>query len=440
MMDQDNPDHADVSQGDPRDWAFEAHWPFWEAIRQAEPEDHGPLLIYADWLEEQGDPARAEWIRVEVERVAVGPGTWRGRLLADRSRRLAKRLEPVGGVEEEGGEEPPGRGCEWNSSLAVGHILGLPRLVRTTAEVFRRRGSWFLRRLPIDHLELHPSITRRPEVALSGCESLRAIRWLRLRDRSSLEAALDSPHWSGLRTLDLRELGLTTGDLQLVLETILPRTVIRPRTLNLQGNRLGVGGIKALLACPNLQGLKRLNLRYARIRVGGLAQLAQSAGLSDLEELNLRHETIGDEGMDHLLSWGRLAGLRVLDLGYTRVGEVALANLLNALDRRLTRGEPVALEDLGLAGNPIGSDGLEALAFSQVGARLKRLNLKGVPLTTNDARLLAESPLAQGLERLVVGESLADSFTAVPLAEALGDRLELESEYEYSIGFRDDPW
>lgn len=183
-----------------------------------------------------------------------------------------------------------------------------------------------------------------------------------------------------------------------------------------------------------------MNLRYARIRVGGLAQLAQSAGLSDLEELNLRHETIGDEGMDHLLSWGRLAGLRVLDLGYTRVGEVALANLLNALDRRLTRGEPVALEDLGLAGNPIGSDGLEALAFSQVGARLKRLNLKGVPLTTNDARLLAESPLVQGLERLVVGESLADSFTAVPLAEALGDRLELESEYEYSIGFRDDPW
>ena len=33
----------------------------------AEPDDDVPRLIYADWLDEQGDATRAEFIRVQVE-------------------------------------------------------------------------------------------------------------------------------------------------------------------------------------------------------------------------------------------------------------------------------------------------------------------------------------------------------------------------------------
>lgn len=52
---------------DPAEWA--SHAPF----RRANVEgwargDHQPALIYADWLEEQGDVARAETIRLQVER------------------------------------------------------------------------------------------------------------------------------------------------------------------------------------------------------------------------------------------------------------------------------------------------------------------------------------------------------------------------------------
>src|SRR5262245_37939918 len=36
------------------------------AIRQA-PEDDAPRLIYADWLDEHGDPDRAEFIRLQIE-------------------------------------------------------------------------------------------------------------------------------------------------------------------------------------------------------------------------------------------------------------------------------------------------------------------------------------------------------------------------------------
>jgi uncharacterized protein (TIGR02996 family) len=39
----------------------------------ANPDDDTPRLIYADWLEEHGQPQRAEFIRVEVEMGQVGP-------------------------------------------------------------------------------------------------------------------------------------------------------------------------------------------------------------------------------------------------------------------------------------------------------------------------------------------------------------------------------
>src|SRR5690242_10580803 len=42
------------------------HAAFLQAILEA-PEEDGPRLIYADWLEENGDPERAEFIRAQVE-------------------------------------------------------------------------------------------------------------------------------------------------------------------------------------------------------------------------------------------------------------------------------------------------------------------------------------------------------------------------------------
>ncbi len=43
------------------------HEPFLRAIC-AEPEDDTVRLVYADWLDENGDPARAEFIRLQVRR------------------------------------------------------------------------------------------------------------------------------------------------------------------------------------------------------------------------------------------------------------------------------------------------------------------------------------------------------------------------------------
>src|SRR4051812_47586823 len=49
------------------------HEPFLRAICQA-PDDDAPRLVFADWLDETGDPDRAEFIRQHIQ-LARDPGS-----------------------------------------------------------------------------------------------------------------------------------------------------------------------------------------------------------------------------------------------------------------------------------------------------------------------------------------------------------------------------
>jgi uncharacterized protein (TIGR02996 family) len=63
---------------------------FIEAIL-ADPEDEAPRLIYADWLEERGDP-RGEFLRVENELANLAPGDGRGPNLRARLQQLRQGI------------------------------------------------------------------------------------------------------------------------------------------------------------------------------------------------------------------------------------------------------------------------------------------------------------------------------------------------------------
>src|SRR5438105_15368274 len=39
----------------------------------ANPDEDGPRLVFADWLDDNGDPARAEFIRLQCERARLPP-------------------------------------------------------------------------------------------------------------------------------------------------------------------------------------------------------------------------------------------------------------------------------------------------------------------------------------------------------------------------------
>src|SRR5262245_64817382 len=66
------------------------HQPFLDAIRR-EPDSQGPRLVYADWLDERGDP-RAELIRIQcaLQRLSIRDPEWP--TLDRRERELLSRL------------------------------------------------------------------------------------------------------------------------------------------------------------------------------------------------------------------------------------------------------------------------------------------------------------------------------------------------------------
>ncbi len=60
----------------------------------AEPDDDGPRLVYADWLEENGQPQRAEFIRVQTELARLPARSQRrARLQAREQELLAKHKD-----------------------------------------------------------------------------------------------------------------------------------------------------------------------------------------------------------------------------------------------------------------------------------------------------------------------------------------------------------
>ena len=67
------------------------------------PEDDGPRLVYADWLEENGQATRAEFIRLQVELARLSLGDARYPEL--RRREAGVSVSKVGGffVHNEGG-------------------------------------------------------------------------------------------------------------------------------------------------------------------------------------------------------------------------------------------------------------------------------------------------------------------------------------------------
>jgi uncharacterized protein (TIGR02996 family) len=70
--------------------------PFLRALRER-PDDDETRLVYADWLEERGDPAsasRARFIRLERALAALAEGDSRRAALSAQLRQLAERIEP----------------------------------------------------------------------------------------------------------------------------------------------------------------------------------------------------------------------------------------------------------------------------------------------------------------------------------------------------------
>jgi uncharacterized protein (TIGR02996 family) len=201
------------------------------------PDDDAPRLVFADWLEENGDEnerAWAEFIRVQCAAA---------RLAADDPQREELRRRAIGLSKHHTFNY-------WQDRLPKGMLVrsverGFPAKVRTSVLNFLRQGKRLFQVAPVQYLELTA-----------------------LGDR--LDDLLASPLLGRLRGLGL-------------------------------GNEpLGDSGAAKLAACPHLAGLTALNVRYCRLHDAGVTALVTSPVLTRLTELDLHGARITPETREEL--------------------------------------------------------------------------------------------------------------------------------------------
>ena len=138
---------------------------FFDPIRDA-PADDGPRLIYADWLDEHGQPDRAEFVRVQCALDRLADDDPRRADLRERERRLAEANE-----------------------------------ARWTAELAPLVTDWAFRRGVIDGVSVSPEQFLANGAALFDLAPIRKVRFLDVGDR--LRELVRSPLLRHVRELDL---------------------------------------------------------------------------------------------------------------------------------------------------------------------------------------------------------------------------------------------
>lgn len=352
----------------------------------ASPDDDHRRLIYADWLDERGDP-RGEFIRVQFAREEL-PADSRDHveLLVREKLLLAKHekdwLGPL---------QMPG--AEWQ--FRRGFVEGGTVLL----DDFLKDGETLIRGAPLRYLRFITSTSSR--------DPFREV------DLKRLELLARSPLLTRLSGIELSNLGLEDPGLEVLVQS--PQ-VQGLKELDLESNRITSTGIRSLTNSPHLQQLQKLTLSFNPIGDLGLQLLAGSPHLPALEHLALAHCQIRADGLQTLATSpliGRLVSLDLDDNGIGNTGARALAR-----SARLAR-----LTSLSLRNSHLNDIGVESLVASPALRRLESLDLKGNHVSDRGAAALCQSSM-HSLKELILGWRLSSELET-RLQERFGPAVHL---------------
>ncbi len=324
------------------------------------PHEDTPRLVYADWLQENGQPERAEFIRVQCERARLDE--WDA------------GVAPLKAREEELWTAWAGR---WRSRLPKGRRKceferGFPKFNLSHYEVRDLLG--------LTAADLEPAPLSRYHYLIEGRDLAAVLKWPGLRfqelfsprpprlpkgwvERVAACAALRNV--SELCTIDCK---LTPAEVILLLDAWADRHL---PILRMAGE-IGDEGMAVLAAHPTAAKVWLLDLRGAGLKAAGVRAMCSSPFLTRVRTLDLTFSPFGNAGLEALLRWPLLPAVRRLHLAYTRLttaGAVALAACPALAE----------LRELTLGANRIGADGCLALARSPHLGRLTGLHLYDTP-------------------------------------------------------------
>jgi uncharacterized protein (TIGR02996 family) len=338
------------------------HEGFLRAIREA-PDDDGPRLVYADWLDEHGEPDRAALIRVQCELFRLPPDDPRRPVLEARLRELLDRnleawVAPLRGLGADSSRYTHGwfrRGFVEEVEMEATRFLTSAPALFAAAPVLSGLCLQYVR----EHL---PSLGACPWLGrvsrlkfMPEPAGMWALRHAELED-AALEAFFASPH------------------------------LYRVADLDLSFHLVHLGGVRALAGAASLKALQDLNLcSCIDVRAAGAAALASSPNLACLERLDLGDSAtwpeppgnaVGDEGAAALASSPHLGNLRKLSLSFSRIGDAGALFL--------AFGSLARLADLDLGNNQLGEEGLRALVGATGLPALAALGLANNPAGPRD--------------------------------------------------------
>jgi uncharacterized protein (TIGR02996 family) len=435
----------------------------------AEPDDDTHRLVYADWLDDHGQSARAALIRAQV-------------LLAA----LAEDDPARAALEDEADDLLAEHEAEWSAplrdlALAWEWRRGFPEQATLRARAFLEHGGRLCAAAPLRDLRLIAEPSDLPGLAqsqhLGGVEALDLSRdaagalphWRGhlLRDQA-VQVLLASPYLKRIKRLSLaghgiegpavqrlvqsglfdqlteldlsgnqplgdraaralaearagrlevlrvRNTNLTRAGAQALFAVGWPRLRILDldlRVLLLRPVRQPDRELPALLEAPAWDRLTSLCLKRCELGRASAEWLASNPRLAGLTELDLSSNAIGPEGAQPLAASPHLAGLRVLRLRGNGLRDAGARDLASSpYLRRLT--------ELDLDGNQIGGPGIHALARSATLAGLRALNLSNNFVGLTNVPELAGSPHLTGLTRLALVNTGLNAEALAALAGA----------------------
>jgi uncharacterized protein (TIGR02996 family) len=389
---------------------------FLEAIRES-PDDDAVRLVYADWLEEQGDASRAEFIRVQCELAHLSGKEERAELEHREEQLLsANRAAWLGPLHK----ELPYSHCAFRR--------GFPEELTVRPKVMVKMAEEFNARVPAGRVTLYGGFGDPAMQALMACPCLGWVAGLtyehpRLTDdglemvansvnlphlaelsigfakftTNGIQALAASPHRGALRCLSLHRFvwnEATSPATAAALAT--PGVRFRLRTLSLQDHELGPAGAVVLAGTENLVEVKELDLLLNGLGDEGVIALARSPHLHGLSSLVLQTNDLTARAVQELAGSPLLDGIRNLNLGVNQIGDKG-AQVLAACPRLAD------LERLSLFKTALTDRGAEELAASPYLSNLIDLEMTGNALTDRGSQALFESLNLQRLERISIG-------------------------------------
>ncbi|MCE9564515.1 MAG: TIGR02996 domain-containing protein [Planctomycetes bacterium] len=356
-----------------------------------------PRLVYADWLTENGQEDRGEFIRVQVERARLPSWDAAQVRLRLREQQLLKQY-----------------GESW--------LAELPAVEGARWEGFRRGIVAEVSFTDFEAMRANAHACR----AVAPVEAV-TVRWPRRR-----EGRRDVPPIAELRELTLTGRASSEEEIGWLADSPQLATL---RCLTARG--LWEQGLRRLVASPHLSKLKSLRMpSSSNLGHAGILVLTRASSLISLEELDLSGRGVSERysedplvrspGMEALASWPGLATVRSLNLSGNDVGRVGLQALLRSkyasslkeLSVRTCRldGQSMAefdtaakglqLETLDLGENVLKDVGAEYVALVPCLRELKSLRLDRCEISLTGARLFAKkASFLDGLRILDIGHN-----------------------------------